>query len=108
QDVIRRMKLAMHAEDDSVAIAAPQIGESLRIFVVNTTALSTISGNNAQLEDEVYINPKITKLSRTKKNVEEGCLSLRWLYGEVRRSEKATVRAYDEHGKIFEKGASGL
>ena len=40
--------------------------------------------------------------------MEEGCLSVRWLYGKVRRSEKATIRAYDEHGKRFTLGASGL
>ena len=40
--------------------------------------------------------------------MEEGCLSVRWLYGKVKRSEKATVRAHDETGKIFTKGASGL
>ena len=38
----------------------------------------------------------------------EGCLSVRWLYGKVSRAEKARVRAYDENGKIFEVGGSGL
>ena len=38
----------------------------------------------------------------------EGCLSVRWLYGKVSRAEKARVRAYDETGKLFEMGGSGL
>ena len=35
QDILHRMKEALHAEEDGVAIAAPQIGESLRIFIVS-------------------------------------------------------------------------
>ena len=56
----------------------------------------------------VFINPQITKLSRKKVWVPEGCLSVRWLYGETPRREKATIRACDEHGKPFTRGASGL
>ena len=40
--------------------------------------------------------------------MEEGCLSVRWLYGQVDRSERVTLRAYDEKGKKLERGASGL
>ena len=100
KDVIERMKKAMYAEEDGVAIAAPQIGEALRIFVVNGKVFSS--------EDMIFINPEITKSSSKKKKMEEGCLSLRWLYGEVLRSEKITVRAYDENGRKFQRGASGL
>lgn len=35
-------------------------------------------------------------------------MSVRWLYGQIKRSEKVTLRAYDETGKRFERGASGL
>ncbi|MEI6057920.1 MAG: peptide deformylase, partial [bacterium] len=58
--------------------------------------------------DVTFINPEITRLSREKHEVEEGCLSVRWLYGKMKRSKKASVRAYDENGKRFERGASGL
>ena len=40
--------------------------------------------------------------------MEEGCLSVRWKYGKVMRSEKATITAYDENGKKFSRGATGL
>jgi peptide deformylase len=112
--VLEKMKEAMHAEDDSVAIAAPQIGESLRIFIVNTSALESIkkkgnsSARSKKTVDEVFINPEIIKLSKEKEKMEEGCLSIRWLYGEVKRSKKATIKAYNEDGKLFQKGASGL
>lgn len=110
QNVLKKMSKAMHAEEDSVAIAAPQVGESLRIFVVNSEALERIKSKNSPSpkKDKVFINPEFIKLSRSKRKMEEGCLSVRWLYGEVSRSEKASIRAYDENGKKFQTGASGL
>ena len=100
KNVIERMKKAMYAEEDGVAIAAPQIGETLRIFVVNGKVFGS--------EDMVFINPEIIKASSKKKRMEEGCLSVRWLYGEVTRCEKITVRAYNQKGEKFQRGASGL
>lgn len=114
QGIISRMKKAVAAEDDGVAIAAPQIGESLRIFVVSGRALAIMDKkrdpgtNGLDYPDLVFVNPEITKLSKRKRKMEEGCLSVRWLYGKVVRSERATVRAYDENGEKVERGASGL
>ncbi|MDO8471453.1 MAG: peptide deformylase [bacterium] len=105
QDILHRMKEALHAEEDGVAIAAPQIGESLRIFIVNGDILASKKDRKTDL---VFINPEIIKTSKKKKKVEEGCLSVRYLYGQVKRSEKVTIRAYDETGKELERGASGL
>ena len=62
----------------------------------------------AQLRDEIYINPVLVKTSKKTKMLSEGCLSVRWKYGKVKRSTQATVRAYDENGKQFTKGGSGL
>jgi peptide deformylase len=56
----------------------------------------------------IAINPEIIKHSRKKVKVPEGCLSVRWLYGNTIRSEKALLRAYDENGKLFTYGGSGL
>lgn len=106
QDLIAKMSASLASQDDGVAIAAPQVGASLRIFVVSGKILKK-EGEEAK-PDMVFINPEITKVSKKKQKMEEGCLSVRWLYGQVERSEKATVRAYDEHGKRFVKGASGV
>ena len=112
-DVIARMKTALAAQADGVAIAAPQIGESLRIFVVSGKIFQREVGQKPEtpqkkVNDLVFINPVIVKMSRKKLSMEEGCLSVRWLYGNVLRSEKTTVRALDEKGKKFEMGGSGL
>lgn len=115
--IIDDMKVALEKEEDGVAIAAPQIGVPLRIFVVSHRTFETNHTLNSsektepsitKKDDMVFINPEITKLSRKKVWLPEGCLSVRWLYGEVSRADKATVRAYDEHGKLFTRGAGGL
>ena len=40
--------------------------------------------------------------------MEEGCLSVRYLYGKVSRANQATIEAYDEKGKKFQRGGTGL
>lgn len=109
--VIADMKEALASQDDGVAIAAPQIGELLRIFVVSGKVLNFMKGEPEESEeypDMVFINPTITKLSKEKKYMEEGCLSVRYLYGKVNRSTKAHIEAYDENGNFFKRGGSGL
>ncbi len=112
KDIIERMRRALYGEEDGVAIAAPQIGESLRVFMVRGDVLLFAKGKKVQSkekpDDLVFINPEIIHTSRKKKRVEEGCLSVRWLYGKVLRSEKMTIGAYNEKGVWIERGASGL
>ncbi|MEN9912871.1 MAG: hypothetical protein RLY66_279 [Candidatus Parcubacteria bacterium] len=107
--IIADMVVTMAEQKDGVAIAAPQINVPLRIFVVAGDLLKQAdkdyTGPGGPL---VFINPTILKLSREKKEMEEGCLSVRWLYGKVKRSIKATIRAYNEKGEKIERGASGL
>ena len=113
KEVLSKMKKALKAEEDGVAIAAPQVGEGVRIFVLSSRALELKKNNKKNISEEksadlVFINPEIIKTSRKKKKMEEGCLSVRWLYGEVERHEKVTITAYDEKGKFSTFGASGL
>ena len=79
-DIIARMKAALHEQEDGVAIAAPQIGVGLRIFMVSGKAASMYRGKDSKLHtakgaepkaDTVFINPEIIKLSKNKKMMEE-------------------------------------
>ena len=75
----------------------------------NTSTALSIAKTSAKIDDLVFINPVLTKMSKEKKWMEgEGCLSVRWVYGKVQRSTKVTIRAYDEFGRAFERGAGGL
>ncbi|VAW18917.1 Peptide deformylase, partial [hydrothermal vent metagenome] len=117
QKILSNMKEALESQEDGVAIAAPQIGVPLRIFVVSHRAFEVqgnlVKDNSLQdfedtYKDLIFINPEIVKLSKKKEWLDEGCLSVRWLYGEVNRFTNATVSAYDEHGEKFTRGAGGL
>ncbi len=112
QKVLKEMKSALLSQDDGVAIAAPQIGYSLRIFIVSGRVKNITKGNKDEIKDSsndiVFINPTIKKVSKERKVLEEGCLSVRYLYGQVSRGVKATVEAYDEDGKKFTQGGTGL
>lgn len=113
--IIEQMKKALESQEDGVAIAAPQINEPLQIFVVSHKVFDLLKDKKEKsdkksviLNDLVFINPEIVRLSKEKEYVEEGCLSVRWLYGRVDRAKKAKLIAYNEHGIKFELGASGL
>ncbi len=114
QSVLKDMAAALEGEDDGVAIAAPQVGENMRIFVVSHRAfemIDEIKGKKTEeksYQDMVFINPKLRKLSKEKMMMDEGCLSVRYLYGKVLRSKKATVEAYNEKGEKFTLGGSGI
>lgn len=106
--IIENMKTAVHREKDGIAIAAPQIGEPYQIFLINADLLRQADPTFTGDKDLVFINPVITRLSKEKKEVDEGCLSVRWIYGKVKRSVRATVKALNEKGEIFERGASNI
>ncbi len=109
EKIIAEMTAALKTQPDGIAIAAPQIGESLRIFIINGALLKEADTTyTGEASDLVFINPVITKRSRTRKVVEEGCLSVRWLYGMIKRSTQVTLSAYDENAKPITRGASGL
>lgn len=101
--VVSRMKKILSGEEFGVAIAAPQIGESLRIFVISGRALlpEDAPEDTERPSDMVFINPEITRLSRAKREMAEGCLSVRGKYGTVMRHEKASVKAFNEDGEAF-------
>ncbi len=110
QKILKDMKSALLSYDaagfNGVAIAAPQIGIPLRMFLVHDTSKKK-KGTKA-LPSLTAINPILIKQSKEKKIFGEGCLSVPERYGAVERSLKAKIRAYDETGTEYERGAGGL
>ena len=87
----------------AVAIAAPQVGVAKRIFLVEDQ-----SEERDALPTLIAINPRIVKASKKVHTVGEGCLSVPDRYGQVKRSTNVTLRALDENGDEYERGAGGL
>lgn len=104
KETIKTMLETLAKENDGVALAAPQVGISKRIFVVSPASYD----ENAKWKPLVFINPELTKASKKMVEQQEGCLSVRWIYGKTHRHVSATVEAYDENGNKFSFGASGL
>ena len=92
---------AMYAAS-GVGLAAPQVGESVRLFVLD------VSREEGKREPMVFFNPRIVA-SRGSDTAEEGCLSIPDVWAEVTRPKIITVQALDREGKPFEvKDADGL
>lgn len=87
-----------------VAIAAPQIGISKRIFLVEDQS----KDRDDALPTLVAVNPRIVKFSKRKTLSGEGCLSVEDRYGVVSRHTNVTLEALDENGEPFSRGAGGL
>lgn len=80
-----------------IGLAAPQIGENIRLIIVNVKDGSII-----------MINPKITNKSLAKEYGEEGCLSIPGVFGQVKRSKKITCKYLDMQGKTIKITALGF
>lgn len=106
--ILDDMKTAMNRESDGVAIAAPQIDIAKRIFIIKEEAYKVRAGAEAKWKPLIFINPIITKTSKKMVEADEGCLSVRPLYGTTFRHTNITVEAYDFNGVKFNYGASGL
>ncbi|MDO8669583.1 MAG: peptide deformylase [Candidatus Buchananbacteria bacterium] len=96
QKLIPEMMETMKAKE-GVGLAAPQIGQNIRLFVVGYKD-----------KNLVIINPKIIKKSLLKEWDEEGCLSIPNKYGQVKRHKSLTVKYLNEGGQEQTLKASGL
>lgn len=80
-----------------IGLAAPQIGVWLQAAVI-------------EMKDGplVAINPQLTDVSGEQEDDEEGCLSVKGVYGVVRRAQRVTLDAYNTDGESYRIKASGL
>lgn len=108
RSVISKMKSVLAQEEHGVAIAAPQIGEPLRLFVISGSVFKEGPEDERAHPYRVFINPTLTRLSKKKVEMSEGCLSVRGKYGVVPRHEKATIKALDEQGRATTYHGTGL
>jgi peptide deformylase len=100
QQLIDDMAETMYAAP-GVGLAAPQIGESKQLFIVD------VSTEEGPTDLRVFVNPEF--VSKTGEvDWEEGCLSFPGIHQDIERAEHVVVRAQDRHGVWFELEADGL
>lgn len=112
-DEIRRLAQDMvdtMLDEPGLGLAAPQVGESLRMVVVRI-----VSENQDEEDTEeekptvaVLVNPEVIESSEETITRREGCLSLPTLWGEVTRPKSVAVRAVDLMGRPMEMHGEGL
>lgn len=93
KDLVKDLLDTMYSQN-GVGLAAPQIGENYRVFVIDT------SSGDEPLNPMVFINPKIIKKSGAFVS-NEGCLSFPEVYTDVRRYLNVMVKAQDNNGRTF-------
>jgi len=100
EQLIDDMAETMYAAP-GVGLAATQIGELHRIFLID------IAGEDQPSDLRVFINPEITRKDG-EQLWPEGCLSFPGVNEDIKRAETVTVRALGRDGKPFEVSAGGL
>jgi peptide deformylase len=107
QQLIDDMFETMH-EYQGVGLAAPQVHESVRLFVAGFAPEEDEGEDRARVPMMALINPEITPLSQETVEDWEGCLSIPDIRGRVPRARQILVRAYDRRGKRIEMKANGF
>ncbi len=85
---------------NGIGLAAPQVGKSIRICIINL--------EHVGIPPFALINPKITRSSFKKVEMEEGCLSIPGVFGIVKRSAAVTVKAQNLDGGSHKFKADGM
>ena len=92
---------------DGVGLAAPQIGKSLRMFVIDATPFEEDDDRLAGFK-KVFVNPDIYERSEETVSMGEGCLSFPKLNEDVTRSKSIRIRYQDENFAEHDEAYDGL
>lgn len=95
-DLIANMYNTMY-NADGVGLAAPQVGLSIRLFIVDATPAASDEEPDLANFKKAFINPKIISKSGDPWAFEEGCLSLPNIREEVMREEEVVINYFDEN-----------
>jgi peptide deformylase len=100
-DLIEKMKFTMHGTPNAVGLAAPQVGESLMLSVID------ISMGQDEKEFTVLLNPFIAE-AEGEETDSEGCLSFPNISLDINRSTTVLLKGIDINGKEYEKEYTGF
>lgn len=97
-------------EAQGVGLAAPQIGKSIRLFIVDATPFAEGEDGDPGCADfkRVFINPIIFEESGEEWGMEEGCLSIPGIREEVKRQGDLKIEYYDQNWDLYEESLTGF
>lgn len=92
---------------DGIGLAAPQIGKSVRVFIVDASPLEE---DDPSLKDfkKVFINPKIVEFRGERVLYNEGCLSIPTIREDVERETEIHIQYFDENFTFHDEVFSGI
>lgn len=93
-------------DSDGIGLAAPQVGKSIRLFVIDA---SPLEDEEPEMKDfkKAFINPRIVEKSGDVSAFNEGCLSIPNLREEVVREPKINITYYDEEFNFYDEEYDG-
>lgn len=105
RELVEDMFETMHAAN-GVGLAAPQIGKSIRLFVIDGRVIEDEPG----MEDfkKVFVNPEMIEELGTPWEYEEGCLSIPNIREKISRKERLKIKYMDEDWNSYEEIFDGL
>lgn len=91
---------------NGIGLAAPQIGKSIRLFIVDGTGLEDEPG----MADfrKVFINAQMIEEAGSPWDFEEGCLSIPNIRERISRKEQLRIRYFDQNWNQFEESYDGM
>ena len=95
---------------NGVGLAAPQIGKSIRLFIVDASPFSEGEEGDPSCDGfiRVYINPVIYEETGKEWGMEEGCLSIPNIREEVYRKPNVKIEYFDENWELYEEELTGF
>ncbi|MDX1913621.1 MAG: peptide deformylase [Saprospiraceae bacterium] len=96
---------------DGVGIAAPQVGYSIRLFVIDTEQVDRKEGEESPTDvpfKQVFINAQMLEFTEQIGAYEEGCLSIPDIRGDVDRPKGIRIRWQDENFEQHEAEFTGI
>ena len=103
EDMFETMKAS-----DGVGLAAPQIGKSIRLFLINAQEMEIDDEPDLKDFKRIFINPYITEEWGEKWDFQEGCLSIPLIREDVSRHSKLKIEYYDENWEFQEEEFEGV
>jgi len=106
EEFLKKLWKTMY-HSDGIGLAAPQVGKSIRIFVIDGTPMEEEDPSVKDFK-KTFINPTIVERTGDDKVFEEGCLSIPNIREQIVRPEKVRIQFYDREFNFHDETHEGI